>query len=72
MNCVCAKFICMCNFLICICNFVIYVCNVYFCKEYENVMITNSQPHVRAIIVFIVQKNDVHAINCIMGMFCWR
>jgi hypothetical protein len=47
----------MCNLLICICNFVIYVCNVYFCKAYESVMITNSQPHVRAIIVFMCVTN---------------
>jgi hypothetical protein len=56
LNCVCAKFICMCNFLICICNFVIYVCDVYFCKAYGSVMITNSQPYVRAIIVFMCVK----------------
>jgi hypothetical protein len=44
----------MCNFLICISNF---VCNVYFCEAYESVMITNSQPHVREIIVFMCARN---------------
>jgi hypothetical protein len=33
------------------------VCNVYFYKAYESARITNSQPHVRAIIVFMCVKN---------------
>jgi hypothetical protein len=59
-NCVCAKLHVQFLICTCICNFVIlvymYVCNVYFCKVYESVMITNSQPHVRVIIVFMVVK----------------